>query len=300
MNNHRRARKKLGDDTLATGDHNVTSEEVSEGQMPEWLREYIKEQTLGFQNPDFNLFGRILVIYPSEKSRIQTLSSIELSGAIDRTLHHTIESLISSLVADLRLPRVIPNDGPLMEIIHSECKAEASKLGFPLINPLPEMEWGKGKTEALALLHRQLSRDLVANRWDGPGIPTFRRVIRRLEKKLRFTHPDMAIERIIEELEIGDTPFTISDVDGIIMLDHSPAMSRSHVEILLSLSKHRPIHQLTYPGNYRLGHHGLLLLDQYPIKEPQNLPRWVPSKRNTEKNELVEVKRVLLRRESTQ
>ena len=297
MNNHRRARKKLGDDTLATGDHNVTSEEVSEGQMPEWLRDYIKEQTLGFQNPDFNLFGRILVIYPSEKSRIQTLSSIELSGAIDRTLHHTIESLISSLVADLRLPRAIPNDGPLMEIIHSECKAEASKLGFPLINPLPEMEWGKGKTEALALLHRQLSRDLVANRWDGPGIPTFRKVIRRLEKKLRFTHPDMAIERIIEELETGDTPFTISDVDGIIMLDHSPTMSPSHVEILLSLSKHRPIHQLTYPGNYRLGHHGLLLLDQYPIKEPQNLPRWVPSKRNTEKNELVEVKRVLLRRE---
>jgi len=297
LNNHRRAYGTLGDGELATGDHNVTSEEVPRGPMPEWLKEHIKKQTLGNNNLDISFFGRILVIYPSEKSRTQALSSIELNGAIDRTLHHTVESLISSLVADLRLPRVLSNDGPLMEIIHSECKSEASKLGFPLINPLPEMKWGKGKTEALALLHRQLSRDLVAQRWDGPGIPTFRRVIKRLEKKLRFTHPDMTIERIIDALELGYTPFTISDVDGIIMLDHSPTMPRSHIEILLSLSKHRPIHQLTYPGNYRIGHHGLLLIDQYPIKELQNLPSWIPRKRKTEKNESVDIRRILITRE---
>ncbi|GIS48351.1 MAG: hypothetical protein Ct9H90mP21_2580 [Methanobacteriota archaeon] len=42
--------------------------------------------------------------YPTEKSKRQALSSIDLRGAIDRTLPHTMDSLISSLVADLRLP----------------------------------------------------------------------------------------------------------------------------------------------------------------------------------------------------
>ena len=145
---------------------------------------------------------------------------------------------------------MIPNEGPLTSILHSECKKEAARLGFPLINPLPEMKWGKGKTEALVTLHRHLSRDLVANRWDGPGITTFRRIIHRMEKKLRFTHPDMVCERIIDALEGGRVPFTISDIDGIIMLDPSPVMCRSFSETLLSLSKLRPIHQFTYPQIY--------------------------------------------------
>ncbi|GIS48352.1 MAG: hypothetical protein Ct9H90mP21_2590 [Methanobacteriota archaeon] len=58
-----------------------------------------------------------------------------------------------------------------------------------MINPLPEMKWGR-EDEALANLHHPLSRELVAERWEGPGIPTFRRVITRLEEKLRFTHPE--------------------------------------------------------------------------------------------------------------
>ena len=196
----------------------MTIEEVPAGSMPDWLKQHIRLQSLGKPSNDSNHHGRILIIYPTEKSRRQSLSSIELRGAVDRTLHHTMDSLISSLVADLRLPRVISSQGPLSAVIHAECQLEASRLGFPMINPLPEMRWGRGKTEALENLHRHLSRELVAESWEGPGIATFRRVITRLEEKLRFTHPDMACERIIDALEEGSTPFTISDIDGIIML----------------------------------------------------------------------------------
>ena len=248
---------------LGTREHCVTSERVPRGPMPEWLRDQIKRQSFGEQSTDTNLHGRILVVYPTEKSRMQLLSSIGLRGAVDRTLHHTIESLISSLVADLRMPRVLSNDGPLLSVIHSECRREAARLGFPLINPLPDMRWGKGKTEALAELHYQLSMEMAVSRWQGPGMVTFRRVIERLEEKLRFTHPDMAVGRIIDSLESGITPFTVSDIDGIIMLDHSPTLCRSHSEMLLSLSKHSPIHQLAHPGNFRLGHHGSLLVDEH-------------------------------------
>ena len=177
---------------LVAREHCVTSERVPRGPMPEWLKEQIRRQSLGVQSTDPDIHGRILVIYPTEKSRMQLLSSIGLGGAVDRTLHHTIESLISSLVADLRMPRVLSNDGPLLSVIHGECSKEAARLGFPLINPLPDMRWGKGKTEALAELHYQLSREMAVSGWQGPGMATFRTVIERLEEKLRFTHPDLA------------------------------------------------------------------------------------------------------------
>ena len=288
----------LGDDHLPPTECCVTIEEVPAGGMPDWLKQHIRLQSLGKHSNDSNHHGRILIIYPTERSKRQALSSIDLRGAVDRTLHHTMDSLISSLIADLRLPRVISNQGPLSAIIHAECQKESSRLGFPMINPLPEMKWGKGKTEALANLHHHLSRELVAERWEGPGIPTFRRVITRLEEKLRFTHPDMACERIIDALDGGSTPFTISDIDGIIMLDHSPVMCRSHTQILLSLSKTSPIHQLTFPGNFRLGHHGHMLVDQHPIDDPSELPDWVPSQRDPLQDPTNEVNRILLKRES--
>ena len=128
----------------APREHCVTSEEVPRGAIPEWLKEQIRRQSLGIPSIDSNIHGRVLVIYPTEKSRMQALSSIDLQGAVDRTLHHTIESLIPSLVADLRLPRVLSKNGPLMSVLHSECRKEAARLGFPLINPLPDMKWGKG------------------------------------------------------------------------------------------------------------------------------------------------------------
>ena len=68
--------------------------------------------------------------------------------------------------------------------------------------------------------------------------------------------------------------------------------------MLLSLSRHRPIHQLAHPGNFRLGHHGNLLVDEHPVKDPNELPNWVPSGRTPANAVPPEVTRILLRREA--
>lgn len=277
--------------------YSVSNEETNPGRLPRWLHEHIRTQALNPSGPVTGSPGRIMVIYPNEGSRRETLSELGLSGAIDTTLHHTLDSLTASLLADFRLPRVIPNDGAYEIILHTECSRESANLGFPMINPLPEMNWGMGKTRALADLHAILSRELALESWEGPGMPTFRRIILRLERKLGGTHPDRVVPRIINELKEGKGPFSISDIDGIVLLDHAPGMCKSYSEMLLQISRLRPIHQLSYPGSFRLGHHGHLLVDEYPITNPEELPEWiVRSDRGNEHNGS-NVRRILLRRE---
>ena len=275
----------------------VTCEEVSRGDMPGWLKEHITRQSLGPTGSDSELSGRILLVYPTHESRKQALAGIPSGQAIDRTLHHTISSLKSSLAADLRLPRVLSTKGAFELLLHEDCRREAAKLAFPIINPLPDMRWGRGKTTALAELHAILSRESIAASWDGPGIASFRNVIRKIEKRLSRTHPDMIVSRIIDGLNSGEKPFSLLDVDGIIMLDHPPGVPRSHLDLMLALSRHCPIHQLAHLGNFRLGHHGMFLLDQHPIKTKTDLPQWVPPHQPDTTNPVVVAKRMLLQRE---
>ncbi len=262
---------------LVTNESNVqvTCEEVPRGRMPEWLTAHLTAQSLGPRD-DSNPHCRLLIIYPTESSRRQTLSETLGNHAVDKTLHHTIASLRSSLLADLRIPRLLSTDAPFDIILHEECSKAASQLAFPLINPLPEMSWGRGKTAALSELHTYLSEQSSTDNWDGPGITSFRRVIQDLEVRLGGTHPDLATQRVIEGLRISDTPFTLLDVDGIVMLDHPPGLPKSDIEMLLTISSHCPIHQLTHPGNFRLGHHGLMLIDEHPLSEKSQLPEWIP------------------------
>ena len=182
--------------------------------MPGWLKEHITRQSLGPTGSDSELSGRILLVYPTHESRKQALAGIPSGQAIDRTLHHTISSLKSSLAADLRLPRVLSTKGAFELLLHEDCRREAAKLAFPIINPLPDMRWGRGKTTALAELHAILSRESIAASWDGPGIASFRNVIRKIEKRLSRTHPDMIVSRIIDGLNSGEKPFSLLDVDG--------------------------------------------------------------------------------------
>jgi len=256
-------------------DVQVTCEEVPRGRMPDWLTTHLIKQSLG-PGDDLSSHSRLLIIYPTESSRRQALSENLGSHAVDKALHQTIDSLRASLLADLRVPRLLSTEPPFEIILHEECSKAASNLAFPLINPLPEMSWGRGKTAALSELHAYLSEQSSTGKWDGPGIPSFRRVIRNLEERLGGTHPDMATQRIIEGLRSSDTPFTLLDVDGIVMLDHPPGLPRRDIEMLLAISTHRPIHQLTHPGNFRLGHHGLMLIEDYPLTEASQLPEWIP------------------------
>jgi len=275
----------------------VTCEEVPRGNIPVWLTEHISRQSLGPTGSESDLSGRVLVVYPTEESRKQALAGMPSSQAIDSTLHHTIDSLKSSLVADLRLPRVLSTEGGFELVLHEACRREAARLAFPIINPLPEMRWGRGKTAVLAELHSYLSRESAASNWDGPGITSFRTIIKHLEKRLGGTHPDMVASRIIDGLYKVEKPFSLLDVDGIIMLDHPPGVPRSHVEIMLAVSRHCPIHQLAHPGNFRLGHHGMLLLDQHPIKTQSDLPPWVPPHQPESTPSESSTERVLLQRE---
>ena len=278
-------------------DVQVTCEEVPRGRIPDWLTAHLTAQSIGPVDESESL-SRILIIYPTESSRRQVLSEILASHAVDKTLHQTIDSLRSSLLADLRVPRMLTTEAPFEIILHEECSKAASDLAFPLINPLPEMNWGRGKTAALTELHAYLSEQSSIGKWDGPGIASFRRVIRDLEKRLGGTHPDMATQRVIEGLRTPDTPFTLLDVDGIVMLDHPPGLPRRDIDMLLAISTHRPIHQLTHSGNYRLGHHGLtLLVDQYPLTDSSQLPDWVPSHQPENIATSNSVTRLLLQRE---
>ncbi|SVB67012.1 uncharacterized protein METZ01_LOCUS219866, partial [marine metagenome] len=97
----------LGDAMTSEALVQVTCEEVPRGDVPSWLTEHIARQALGPTGSETDCSGRILVVYPTEESRKQALAGIPSSQAVDRTLHHTIDSLKSSLVADLRLPRVL-------------------------------------------------------------------------------------------------------------------------------------------------------------------------------------------------
>ena len=288
----------LGDDLMQSSEYRITSEEVNIGRTPSWLQDQIRLQSLNPGAANSDLPGRVMVIYPNDSSRRENLASIGLSGAIDTNFHHTIDSLANSLLADFRLPRVIPHQGPFETILHTECCKEASRLGFPIINPIPEMNWGIGKTRSLASLFSHLSRELAFEEWDGPGITTFIRIIRRLEKKLGGTHVDMVLPRVINELKKGREPFSISDIDGIILLDHSPGICRSHSEMILQLSRFRPVHQLAYPGNFRLGHHGILLVDEHPIKNSDDLPEWIIRSGRGHEQERPNVRRVFVKREA--
>ena len=239
-----------------------------------------------------------MVIYPNENSRRQVISGLNENLAIESNLHHTVNSLIRSLVADFRLPRIISKRGPLELIIHEECCIESKKLGFPLINPIPSMDWGRGKTQSLSDLFATLSKENSISNWKGPGAGTFPKLISRVEKKLGGTHPEMAVLRVIDALRKGTQPFSFLDLDGIIMLNQQPSFPKSHSDLMLEISHILPIHQLVYPGNFRLGHHGKLLLDEFPITDPAKLPNWVPSHKIESENPANKVSRILIQREA--
>jgi len=277
----------------------ITNEEVLPGSTPKWLRDHIISEISEDKPYSQGGKSRILIIYPNTESRREMLESLSQEDfVIDSTLHHTISSLMDSIMTDFRMPQLLQNEPSFQLILHEECKKEAKKLGFPIINPLPNMYWGRGKTQALTELHNFLSSESVATNWDGPGIKTFRRILRSLESKLNCTHIDFLAERIIEKLTESNKPFSLIDIDGIIMLNHSPTIPKSEADFIRIISSHCPVHQLANKGSFRLGKHGLLLKDEWPINAESELPEWVPNHSFHTISEENNVQRILLHREN--
>ena len=124
----------LGDVMSSREDCFVTNELVSEGRLPEWLKQHIKWQAISPNSIPEERKNKIMIIYPSEESRTQSLSELSLEGfAFDRKLHHTINSLLISLLADFRFPRLLPVKEEFSIILHEECRKAAKKLSFPII-----------------------------------------------------------------------------------------------------------------------------------------------------------------------
>ena len=123
----------------------VSIEETPPGTFPEWLFSHIVNQALDPRPVSEGGYSKILVLYPNEESKREIMARLsDIGFAFDRTLHHTLDSLKSSLMNDLRLPRKIALDPAFDKILHDYCAMKASKLFFPLINPLPNMAWGPG------------------------------------------------------------------------------------------------------------------------------------------------------------
>ena len=294
----------LGEAMILDSKFNVTSEEVSAGALPQWLIEHMLAQC---RNPrSFSEGGpaRILVLYPTEEARRESLENLADEGVvIDRTLHQTITSLETSLLVDLRLPRSLSTSGAFAVVLNEACAQAAHRLESPIIHPIETLEWNENRTQELARLHSLLSRECRLERFEGPGIESFSRVLQKLEEKLGETHPDFATSKVIKNLNTMDeTPFSLRDVDGIIMLDHAPMLPISYHRLLKAISLHRPIHQLEYPGNFRLGYHGEQIFDQQLIRSDKELPEWVPKHEPLKKDVNVESpqveKRLRVQRES--
>ena len=283
----------LGDVMVQELAHSITNEEVQPGPLPDWLLNHIRRQSTDPLPPSEGGPSRILILYPGEQARRENLERLADEGlVIDRTLHHTIDSLEKSLLADLRMPRILSMSGGWNLILNAACSEAAANLQFPVIHPIPDLQWNRNKTRSLAALHSVLAREGGLEEWEGAGIAGFSRVLRKLEEKLGGTHPDFVTERVIHGLQEtvnSDTPpFSLSEIDGIVMLDHSPVLPSRKTDLLRAISQHRAIHQLVYPGNFRQGLHGFLLEDQYPISDSENLPNWLPKHEPMNPSEEVE------------
>ncbi|MBK29769.1 MAG: hypothetical protein CMB49_03550 [Euryarchaeota archaeon] len=243
--------------------------------LPPWLKQHLLEQT--------EVSPQLLLIHPSSAARKQAI--LELTKGrrgkgftLNPDNHQTLNSLVETLIADLRVARPFSDDGVLVLIEHEAVSVHARKLGFPLLHADPERQWHLPKTERLSKLHSTLQEAGALHSWQGdPGGREFDSILKEIENKYGRSHPRLIKRELISLLnECNEPPFTLSRFKGAIMLNHDPTLSVLDRELLTAISKHLPIHQLITPGSYRLGHHGALIEDLQPCKNPEELPPWIP------------------------
>ncbi len=256
-------------------DFGLTLEHIPPGQFPEWLFQQLQDQVL------LPTMEPLLIIHSSDASRAELLSRLEASeiGPIDRSRHHTLPSLWKSLHADLRLPRLLSSSAAANRLLHSECEQAAREGEFPLLHPTPEHRWGEGRTRALSRLASTFDVENIRS-WDGPGIVGFNKRLKRMGKKMNGMHPLIHRRTVLDALDASDsTPFTVTGIAGIVIMDQMPTLSESDRCLLLSLNRFKHIHQLCQHGeapigNYRMGFHGAILKDVHPVTA-ETMPTWL-------------------------
>jgi len=260
----------------------ISIEHVKPGEpIPSWLIEHQLTLAKGVDSDESNT-SRIMIIYANEEARKQALTTLNEKGKtpIDSSIHLTIPRLVDSLHSDLRLPRIIEEEGILFEIIHNNCIAIAARAGFPRLHSNLKIEWSRGKTRMLDQLHQQICERNIPEEWEAdPGIIEYEKLLLKVEKQMSGTHPRLRLKKIIQllnqnkDLEL----FSLRDIDGIITQDMSPTLSDAKLELLQCLSGYKPIHQLCNSGSFRLGEHGAYLADVEICKDKESRPEWVPN-----------------------
>ena len=260
----------------------ITMEEIPPAATPLWLISHFESQLRDPRSMTQGGPPQLLTIHPTESSRRAALNHLAKSGLddgpIDRTAHHTLDSLLSSLHAELRQPRLIPSSGPFSILLHIECKKAARHLAFPLMHSLPDQHWGRGKTRDLSSLNSALKEESLSL-LVSPDLLSFRKLIHNLSSKLGGVHPDeqlATIVELLEELPTEKVPFGLSKVDGILMLNHPPTLTPMRQRLVNALSRFRPLHVLSHSGSHRLGLHGFVPNDISPIRKAEELPYWLP------------------------
>ncbi len=221
---------------------NVTIEAIPSGKsLPDWLFEALASN----QSPE------LIIIYPNERSRKSALNNLaSATSYIDSSKHTTMQRLFDTLHLDFRLPSKMQDDALLFSIVHQRTQQHAHNGQLPLMfSPVEGRIWSEYKTERLQSLHRELSELKRPWKWENdPGVKEFNNILKKIEQQMNCTYPDLMKSNLLERLNLAnqekEVPFSLSGVEGIIILDHAPDFSEVNRLLLQSISRITPIHQL--------------------------------------------------------
>lgn len=249
---------------------NVTVEACSPSTLvPQWLLQHLEGGT-----------NNLMIIYPNETVREDVLKHIStVCGAIDSSRHTTLNRLCTSLQMDFRFPVIVPRSTVGIVQVNKLFSHAASEFRFPRMHPDASRKWSLSKTERLLQLHRFSTRHDIISKWeDDPGVSEADRLLSSFEKS-NLLHEHHVMEELTNALLDSDIqiPYSLSTVEGILLLNHPPDFYSNEKTFLTALASRVPIHHLCVPGSFRLGLHGAYIDDEIKyVKSEEEVPNWVP------------------------
>ena len=249
---------------------NVTVEACSASTLvPQWLLQHLEGGT-----------NNLMIIYPNETVREEVLKHIStVCGAIDSSRHTTLNRLCTSLQMDFRFPVIVPRSTVGIVQVNKLFSHAASEFRFPRMHPDASRKWSLSKTERLLQLHRFSTKHDIISKWeDDPGVSEADRLLSSF-KKSNLLHEHHVMEELTNALLDSDIqiPYSLSTVEGILLLNHPPDFYSNEKTFLTALASRVPIHHLCVPGSFRLGLHGAYIDDEIKyVKSEEEVPNWVP------------------------
>ncbi len=238
--------------------------------VPQWLLRHLEEGS-----------NNLMIIYPNETVRENVMKHVSaVRGAIDSSRHTTLNRLYTSLQMDFRFPVIIPRSTIGIVQVNKIFSLAASEFRFPRMHPDASRPWSLSKTERLLQLHRFSTMHGILTKWeDDPGVSEADRLLSTF-KESNLLHEHHVMEELTNALLHTGTqiPYSLSTVEGIILLNHPPDFYANEKKFFSALATRIPIHHLCVQGSFRLGLHGAYIDDEIQyVKSKEELPQWVPS-----------------------